>query len=163
MKRLFSLFVIVLSFTLCLQAQNITVKYVQEGTTVHAYVTTDDVSPKAWDHFLSPDEVTLLNTDPTTADAKISALAAQQFVVVAPVVVTPPAPVTLRSSTPIAAATAKSTVANYDTSYQQLQTSLTSLLAAVKVLPLATQLTLFSQVQAAVNAAIAQLPAPIVK
>lgn len=137
------------------QAQNITIKYVQEGTAIHAFATSSDTPPLTWDHFLSTDEAALLSSDPAVLDSKLTVQAKQQFT---PVVTTPPpTPVQLRVASAIDPTTAATTASTFDAQKKQLTDGIAALNATVaklSLLPIKTQLDLLTQIQNLVNSVV---------
>ena len=146
-------------FTSGLYAQNITIKYVQEGTVaatvIHAYATSSDVPPKTWDHYLSADESSQYLNNPSVLDAQLQITAAAQMVVTVPPISI--VPVTLKTVVPIPPATAATTVATFQAQQAAIAAGIATLQSQISLLsqlPMATQLSVLSQIQAIVTAAL---------
>lgn len=152
--------VLVLSFILwatAIQAQNVTVSYVQEGAVVHAFATSGGMA--YWDHYLSPTEFTMLNQDIVNLNQQIVVQA--KAANAASVPVTPPVPIPLTVTAPINPTTAATQAANYVTQQANLAAALATLTQRVRLLPVQTQITLINAFRTQVENAITDLPAPI--
>lgn len=136
------------------------IKYTQEKSGIHAYVTSIEDEPKTWDHYLSTDEALLLSTDPHVLDAQLTLIASQQpvFVPIPDPVVEPPfVPSNVRISDAVDVTTTNLIIDTFNATKQAINAGLADLMEKAAKLPIEKRAVILQQAHDAVDLELSNL------